>query len=192
MSDDRPDSPAETGTPALRALAELLGRLLTSEVDSRTLGALRAAPLAEPLGALGVVLPEPAEEDAWLEERAADFHDLFLRSARGPLVQSLWTQGRFEGDATAQVRALADAAGLEFQREATRGAPPDHLGNLLLLWAATDGRAPDIARAVEERHLPWARTPLRQVTEAGGFYGCVASLVLGWLDELGAPSASKT
>ena len=36
-------------------------------------------------------------------------------------------------------------AAVEFQPDAARGAAVDHLGSLLLMWAACDGRAPLVA-----------------------------------------------
>lgn len=160
----------------LRATAELVGRLLLRELGPRELDALRDPRLAAPLAELGLELPSEDEQEAWLEERAADYHERFLRPASGPLVQSLWTQGRYEGDATVRVRALARAAGVEFQPGAARGAAPDHLGSLLLLWAATDARAPSIAGELAASHLAWSQAALERVARDGGFYGAVASL----------------
>lgn len=158
----------------LQALAELLGRLLLREVEAADLERLRAPELAAALAELGVELPEPEAERAWLEERGADYHELFLSPEAGPLVQSLWTQGRYEGDAAARVRQLAELAAVDFQREAARGAPVDHLGALLLLWAATAERAPAVAEELTREHLAWSRPALARVRSRGGFYGAVA------------------
>ena len=160
---------------ALRAVAELMGRLLLRELTADDLTALRDPGLAPALAELGLELPAPADQAAWLEQRAADYHDRFLRPQTGPLVQSLWSQGRYEGDATVRVRQLAEAAGVEFQREAARGAAVDHLGSLLLLWAATAGPAPAVASEIVKEHLAWALTPLGQIEAGEGFYGAEAS-----------------
>ena len=158
----------------LRAVADLLGRLLLVELDRAELERLGQAELAPALVGLGFELPAPALQDAWLEQQAADFHELFLRPETGPLVQSLWVEGRYEGDCTVRVRKLAEASGLEFQRAAARGAAVDHLGSLLLLWSATDGCMQPIADELVAAHLSWAVAPLRQLETAGGFYGAVA------------------
>jgi len=161
---------------ALRASAELIGALLLREVDGESLERMREPQLAAALAEFGVELPEIAAQTEWLEERGADYHDLFLRPETGPLVQSLWTQGRYEGDAAVRVRQLAEAAGVEFQPEAARGAAPDHLGSLLLLWAATDERVQVVADEVANEHLAWSSAPLQRVESAGGFYGSLAKV----------------
>lgn len=89
-------------------------------------------------------------------------------------MQSLWTEGRYEGDPTVCVRQLAEFAGVEFQRAAARGAAVDHLGSLLSLWSATDGHVQAVADEIASAHLAWARAPLRRIEAAGGFYGAVA------------------
>lgn len=163
---------------SLQAVAELIGRLLLREVDAAELERLREPALMESLATWGVELPGPDEEAVWLEARGADYHDLFLRPEQGPLVQSLWTQGRYEGDSTIRVRQLAELAGVEFVREAARGAAPDHLGSLLLLWAATDEVTPEVAGEIASVHFEWATVPLQRVQAAGGFYGAVARVAL--------------
>ncbi len=161
---------------ALRASAELIGALLLKEVDAAGLERMREPQLAAALAEFGIELPEFESQAAWLEERGADYHDLFLRPETGPLVQSLWTQGRYEGDAAVRVRQLAKAANVEFQPEAARGAAPDHLGSLLLLWAATDERVQVVADEIANEHLEWSIAPLTNVAAAGGFYGAVAKV----------------
>ena len=69
-------------------------------------------------------------------------------------------------------------------REAARGAAVDHLGSLLLLWAATDGRAQEIADEIVREHLAWGLGPLRRIQAAGGFYGSVATLAGRWIGAL--------
>jgi TorA maturation chaperone TorD len=161
---------------ALRAVADLIGRMLLLEVSAPDLARLREPEIAAALADLGVALPGEEDQDAWLEQRGADYHDLFLRPEAGPLIQSLWTQGRHEGDATVRVRRLAEAAGVEYSRPAARGAPIDHLGSLLLLWSATDEPTPAVADEVARAHLSWAKGPLRRIALAGGFYGAVAAI----------------
>ena len=166
----------------MRATAEFLGQLLVREVDREQLTALRSAELATALASLGITLPDAGAEDEWLEQRAAEYHELFLRPEPGPLVQSLWTQGRYEGDATVRVRELAKHAGATFDRNAARGAAVDHLGCLMLLWAASSTTAPEVAAEIERAHLTWAQPGLRRIASTGGFYAGVASATLSWID----------
>ena len=183
VQEERPD------LVTLQALAELLGRLLLREVEARDLERLRAPELAAALADLGVELPDPDAERAWIEERGADYHELFLSPEAGPLVQSLWTQGRYEGDATARVRQLAELAAVEFQRDVARGAPVDHLGSLLLLWSASAERAPAIAEELCRQHLAWSRPALARLRAQGGFYGAVASAAAELVELLVAEGA---
>ena len=175
----------------LHAVAQLFGRLLLKELDGPMLERLREPGLSAVLREWGFELPLPDIQNAWLDERGAEYHDLFLRPETGPLVQSLWTQGRYEGDSTVRVRKLAEAAGVEFQSAAARGAAPDHLGSLLMLWAATDVHAPEIAGEVLRAHLEWALPGLRRIEPAGGFYGALAVACLNLLQELLGTPASK-
>lgn len=164
---------------ALIAVAELLGQLLLHEVDSQALVGLRA--LGPDASSLTEGLPEPAEEQAWLEELAAEYHDRFLGPGGTPLVQSLWTEGRFEGAAAGHVAELARAAGLEHDSTAARGAVRDHLGCLLLLWAkaVSDPWSRPVADELARSHLSWAGQPLQRLSELGGFYGSVADMCTG-------------
>ncbi len=159
---------------SLRAVAELFGGLLLREPQAADLERLRAPGLSAPLQGLGLALPSPAEQDAWLEERGADYHRLFLSPEGSPLVQSLWTQGRYEGDAAVRVRQLAAAAGVSYQRGAARGAPVDHLGSLLLLWSAALEDAPAVAATIARDHLEWSARALARVAAEDGFYGALA------------------
>lgn len=175
---------------SLHALAEFLGRLLLCEMDGKSLEIARDPEVS---AALGVELPSTTDQTEWLELRAAEYHDAFLRPEGGPMVQSLWTQGRYEGDAAIRVRELARFAGVEYQPSAARGAAPDHLGSLLLLWSASDGEVQSVADEIVKAHLEWAFQPLTQVESQGGFYGRVASLVTALLHGLmqAAPSDSS-
>ena len=183
---------ADSKQAPLRAVAELLGELLLREVDAAQLERLREPAVSAALGEFGLELPTSAEQEAWIETRGADYHDLFLRPETGPLVQSLWTQGRYEGDATVRVRQLAEAAGVQFQRAAARGAAVDHLGSLLLLWAATEGRVQVVADELVRAHLAWAGPGLRRVRATGGFYGAVASATASLVRELLGSAAPAT
>lgn len=170
---------------ALAGAARLFGDLLLVELDDARLDALADPARAELLAELGVDVPEGRGTEA-VDELAADYHAAFLRPEGGgaPPIASLWTEGRFEGDIARRVRALGESAALEFGEEAARGAPRDHLGVLLHLWAASIERAPWVADEIAEQHLNWADAPLRKVTDGGGFYGQVAAATLSLLGEL--------
>lgn len=175
---------------ALRAVAELLGSVLLRELEPADLANMRAAGLASSLSACGIELPIPEFEASWLEERAAEYHDLFLRPETGPLVQSLWTQGRYEGDATVRVRELAELAAVEYQSEPARGAAVDHLGSLLLLWSACDARSPAVAEEIVREHLDWAFPPLKRLEGSEDFYGVIAGMTRQLIEALTAFSSS--
>jgi TorA maturation chaperone TorD len=179
-----PQGEARPERAALKAVADFLGGLLVKEVDAPQLARLREPTLRTALTEFGIELPSQEEQRDWIEARGADYHDLFLRPETGPLVQSLWAQGRYEGDAAVRVRQLAEAAGVQFQRGAARGAAVDHLGSLLLLWSATEGKAQPIADEIARDHLDWATPGLRRVEASGGFYGAVASATLALVGAL--------
>ena len=170
---------------ALAGAARLFGDLLLVELDGARLEALGAPEPAALLAELGVEVPA-ARGVAAIDELAAEYHAAFLRPDGGgaPPIASLWTEGRFEGDIARRTRELAESAALEFGAEAARGAPRDHLGSLLHLWAASVERAPWVADELAEQHLAWADAPLRRVAGGGGFYGRVAAATLSLLEEL--------
>ncbi|MEL6716939.1 MAG: molecular chaperone TorD family protein, partial [Planctomycetota bacterium] len=135
--------------------------------------------VAAALAAVGVEVPDPASAD--LDELAADFHGAFLQPTSGgaPPVASLWTEGRFEGDASARVRELAKSAAVDFDGAEARGAPIDHVGSLLHLWAATVERAPWVAEELAGVHIAAVAPALQRVASTPDFYGQVARAVLG-------------
>ena len=105
----------------LGVVARLLGRLLLREVDAELAAELRRSPLAEALGEVGIRPPDL--DPAGLDELAARYFDQLVNPKDAPpLIQSLCQQGSYEGDAAVAVRAVADAAGVEYAREAARGA----------------------------------------------------------------------
>ncbi|MFT7669215.1 MAG: TorA maturation chaperone TorD [Planctomycetota bacterium] len=172
----------------LRAVAQLLGRLLLRELTIEDLEILSRSESAAALKSMGMTLPVPSEQDSWLEQRAAEYHDYFLRPESGPLVESLWKQGRYEGDATVRIRQLADFAGAQFERAEARGAPQDHLGSLLLLWGTTDGKVQEVADEIAREHLGWAEEPLEQVAATSGFYAALGKATLLLLETIQLPA----
>lgn len=163
----------------LGPVAALLARFLLHELDASTLAELM--PLQRELQDLGITLPAAAELDATA-------HQYFLAfvapAASKPPVQSLWTEGRFDGESTLQVRALAAAVGFE-PGPGARGAPEDHLGCILLLWLAAveDGQV-DVAQRLLADHLSWSLPMCQHLAAQGGFYGQVAVAVGGLVQEL--------
>ena len=91
----------------LAPVARLFGQLLLQEIDEERRLELTALPLAEALAELGLRVDLLAA-DVDLQELAADFLEVFVKPPTGgPLVQSLWTQGSYEGNAAAAVRGLS-------------------------------------------------------------------------------------
>ena len=119
---------------SLASVAELFGELLLRELSEERLLALRSAQELEPLLAeMDLQLPAPEDRDLL----AADFFDLFVNPQSGfPLVQSLYEEGNYEGNAAKGVRQVAEAAGLDYDQLAALGATPDHLGSQLVVSRA--------------------------------------------------------
>ncbi|MFT5733216.1 MAG: TorA maturation chaperone TorD [Planctomycetota bacterium] len=173
---------SEPGAPkqdlvALAGAARLFGDLLLHEVTVESLRAMQEpGPLAL-LASVGVVVPDASDpSQEFLDELASEYHAALLAPTGGgaPPVASLWIEGRFEGQIVSRLRVLATSAALEFGSEAARGAPVDHLGVLLHLWAASTERAPWVADEIAAEHLAWTHAPLQQMQGRGGFYGGVA------------------
>ncbi len=179
-------SAAEGEVHALAPVARLFAQLVLKELDERMLDVLRGDDVAAALRDVGVRLPEPANVDAL----AAEFFEAFVRPQTGaPPVESLWREGQFEGKSTAMVRKLAAAAGLQFDRDAARGAPPDHLGNLLLLWCETEVAMPAVAERVARDHLAFAARALSVPARGEGFYAEVAAATEGLVARIRAAYA---
>lgn len=157
--------------------ARLFGDLLLTELTPDSLRALQEPAAREALTFLGVDVPtEENPPAAFFDELAAEYHAALLAPTGGgaPPVASLWMEGRFEGQIVARLRTLAESAALNFGSHAARGAPVDHLGVLLHLWAASVERAPWVSNELASDHLAWAQAPLHQMAQRGGFYGSVA------------------
>ncbi len=150
---------------ALARVGRVLGLLLLRELDASTLTQLQ--PFSMALKDIDLELPEVEQLDAL----AVEYFEYFINPQRGfPLVQSLYEQGSYESAATAGIRKISTSLGLELDSELARGAPPDHLGAELLLWAEIQEVDPVAAKEFSERHLGWALSILPKL-EAQGFYG---------------------
>lgn len=168
-------------------VARLFGRLLLRELDRPTLVELQAPAISAALSATGIEVPdvdvESADCESALEELGAQFFSQILHPAgRGPLVHSLYREGKYDGDAAADVRKIAKGAGLELA-DGARGAAPDHLGCLLTLWAELRDRDAEFAQKFAVTHLVWvARSPA--AAGGPGFYGAVLRAVADLCDEI--------
>lgn len=168
---------------AREPVARLLGRLLLRELDEAALAELGVPEVRDALRGVGIELPEAGE----LEELAAQYFALFVQPQdSAPPVQSLWAEGAYEGESARSVRALAEAAGLEFDREAARSAPVDHLGSILWLWAEARTARPEVAARLEQQHFDWAAQPLARAAREGGFYGAVCAATADFMGSLRA------
>lgn len=175
MSDDE-------ATGAMTAAARLFGRLLLRELDAPTLAELRQDDVSEALAALDVPVPD----DAALPALAQRYFELFLHPDGAlPPVQSLWHNGQYDGDPAAGVRRVADAANLALTDNA-RGAAPDHLGCVLILWAELREPRPELADALRRHHFAWAELALQHTLADDGFYGAVCRATLSFVRQLRA------
>lgn len=170
-------APLSTELQSLLALARWFGGLLLIELTADDWAQMAQPERAAALAELGIAGPKGGarfDED----DIAAEFLETFLQPpVGGPLVQSLWSAGSYEGDSAVALRQLAAAADVEFNRVAARAAPVDHLGSILLLWAATREHAPQVAERLVQEHLAWAITPLEGLAAARGetFYAQVCA-----------------
>ena len=147
---------------SLAGAARLFGDLLLHEITAASIRALQEPTPNELLRSVGVDVPADvgarADGDAtpeFLDELASQYHAALLAPTGGgaPPVASLWIEGRYEGQIVARIRELARSAALEFGEDAARGAPVDHLGVLLHLWAASAERAPWVSDELARDHL---------------------------------------
>ena len=171
-----------TETAAMAAVARLLGQLLVRELDAALLAELRSEELNSALAAIGIDVPAPHEGE--LEELGAEYWSHFLNPEQGgPPIQSLWVDGTYEAASAIAVRGLARAAALDKNASATRGAPDDHLGSILFLWAEASERAPAVADRIARDHLTWGTRALSKTASRQGFYGDIARAACAWIGE---------
>lgn len=160
--------------------ARLLGRLLVAEADASILRELERDDLRGALLELGIEVPPPDAQ----ESLGIEYFEAFLHPTDGfPPIQSLWQNGQYDGDAAVSVRRIAAAAALEIAPGA-RGAPPDHIGCILLLWAELEGERRDLAECLRSDHLAWAPKALAPAIARGGFYGAVAKAAAALAQEI--------
>ena len=183
MSDTR-----ETATEpeALIESALLFGRLLIRELDAATWARLRTDDVRVALADLGVDVPRGNGTDDVLDRLAAEYFDCFLQPKDDlPLVQSIYEEDSYDGDAARGTREVAQAAGVELDAELARHAPPDQIGVQLSLWAELAGRDADAAREFARRHLTWAIPRLERRRRHAGFYGPVCAAAAQLIEVIG-------
>lgn len=168
----------------MAAVAELMASLLLREVDADLLGELAETGADEHLRGLGLDLPSPDDAQA-LDDLAAAYFETWVQPSDGfPPVQSLAEGSTFEGPPAAAMRAIAEAAGVTFEPAAARGAPVDHLGAQLALWAHVHRRDREASREFASRHLRWAKPHLLRHGGEESFYGRLALMTASFIDSL--------
>jgi len=170
----------------VRALADLFGRLLLREANAADLAQLHRPDIELSLADLGIRVPHGSTEKV-LEELAQQYFEAFLRpGSESPPIASHWRSGQAGDDSGAAARRTAMAAGLSFDRAIERGAPVDHLGNLLALWARADEAAPEAAEHLRRDHLAWGIDALqsRALDGEAGFYADLSRATIGLLARL--------
>ncbi|MEZ6197096.1 MAG: molecular chaperone TorD family protein [Planctomycetota bacterium] len=178
---------SDTEGRRLAAAARLLGFLLQRELDEDAVAELRRGGVEPALEALGLALP-PEGDTAALEALAAEYFERFVAPRdTPPLVHSLAEGGGYEGEPAAGVRNVAAQLGVARDEDAARGAPVDHLGSELELWAEVRLRAPDQASDFARAYLAWSAPILRQQSGHGGFYGRLSGVVAEFVETVSAP-----
>ena len=182
-----------TGVPPtdsrdLVAPLELFAHLLLHELDAGTLVRLRMPEVRRALAELGIQVPDPSR----LESLAATYYECWLQPERGaPPIASLWIHGQYEGQVTVQLRKIAAAVGCELDTTASAGAPIDHLGCLLLLWAQCSEYEPALADLIVDEYLDWAPAALEEAARRSGFYGQLARALQQLLGHLATRPAGR-
>ena len=172
--------PAEEEVEQLTAVADLFAALLLREVDRDLIESLEASGADVALRSFNVSLPAATEVDA-LDALAAEYFEVFVKPLEGPpMIQSLAEGDAFEGPPADAMRAIAEACGVDFDPVAARGAPVDHLGAQLSLWASLRRRDAEAASAFADRHLRWATRHLERRRDAS-FYGQLSGTVADFI-----------
>lgn len=91
--------------------------------------------------------------------------------------------GQYDGAAAVAVRAIAKAAALE-SAPGARGAAPDHIGCILILWAELVHERPDLAERLRREHLSWAPRALAATARDNEFCGSVAAATIELVQRL--------
>jgi len=171
-------------------LYRLLARLWLREVDGPLLQQLGKGELGAAYVAAGGWLPPLATADI-VEDLEIDFCQLFLGPTQHlPPYQSVWQDGKLEGQACQSMRDFADVIRYDLA-EAAPGIMPDHLGlQLDLMGHVTASERVEDSGALDEwedaffaMHLGWPG-PLLEAAEdraETAFYVSLVSMTRGFL-----------
>ena len=169
---------------SMAASALLFSTFLLHEVDAELIRRLENSGARARLQEMGLHLPDADAKDA-IESLAADYFETFVKPLEGPPpVQSLAEGDSFEGEPAKAMRAIADAAGVSFDAAAARGAPVDHLGAQLAMWAHIHLRDHNASREFAERHLRWSLRHLDRGAQGEAFYDHLSKLVAEFIRSL--------
>ncbi len=187
----------------LAAVARFLARLWLSELDAEVLRDFAADDLRDAYLRVGGAVP--AEDEATLDELAADYCQLFI----GPVghllpYQSVWQEDQLQGRAAQSTTRFRELVGNSYVTP-PRNTPADHLGVQLDIWswlvefsrfhgeADRDGTAEgdslahqwhEIAEEFGRRHLAWPAALLGAVRAQAqtSFYRQLAVVTANYLD----------
>jgi TorA maturation chaperone TorD len=110
----------------------LLARLWIQELDTELLEALRNGGLGRAYHAAGGIPPATPDASQTLDDLQIDYCRLFIGpQGHHPPVQSIWQEGRFEGNAAVALGRIVD--GLDIDTPCDASLPHDHIGNILAL-----------------------------------------------------------
>ena len=184
------DAPAIADLAERAAVYALLSRLWAAEVDNALLAALESGDLRLAYESAGGRLAVGES----LEDLQQDYCRLFIGpQGHMPPVQSVWQEGRFQGDAADSLRQYLDILGITVFEADPR--PPDHAANILdmfsrVLTSVTESpelqAEPDLGELMAsffEAHVGWI-ADLAEAAEkraATSFYQGVMSVTRGFL-----------
>lgn len=176
-------------TAGMARAGHLLGLLWLREIDRSWAAELADPALRESLDQLGLALPD-ADDAVAIDQLASTYFDEVVHpTTRTPPVHSLVVENKYEGNAAGGMRKVAESLGVDQDRDSSRGAPPDHLGAELTLWAELCSRSPESAPDFAAEFLAWApRWCRRNAKAVPGFYGRLFAITADFVDEvLAAP-----
>lgn len=189
MTESRPPGQGDAERDGLARVGHLLGLLWLREVDRSWAHEFGDPHLGGALAELGLALPELDDDRALNELAASYFEEMVHPTSRPPPVHSLVAENKYEGRASGGVREVAAALGVDLDRDASRSAPPDHLGSELTLWAELVTRSPESAAGFAAEFLRWAPSWCRRhAPSVPGFYGHLFAVTADFIDTIVEPA----
>jgi TorA maturation chaperone TorD len=177
---------------------QLLARLWSDEIDAGLFAALQSKPLGDAFCAAGGSVLDDSGTPENIDAMQLDYCRLFV-GPKGhiPPVQSVFQQGRFEGDAAGSIKQVMEVLG--FDRPLFKTLPADHVANLLstfsTLLAAVDtgvstqdesyAELADMLAVVFDAHLEWIEQLARVAATRAetSFYRSLLSMTEHFLTE---------